>query len=268
MKILSVNNLCKNYKNFKAIDNLSFSVDNGMCFGLLGPNGAGKSTAISCITGLYPPTSGSVLIEGFDVHLQPKLAKRSIGVCFQDDSVETEFSVFEQLVLHASYFRIPKKEAVKKATYLLEKLQLEDKILYLTPSLSGGMKRRLQIARALISSPKFLILDEPTTGLDPEARRILWDIILEVKMKGTAILLTTHYMDEAERLCDKIALIYQGKIYDFGSPNHLIEKHIGLDLVTEEIKPGIFYKRPPNLEDVFLKLAGSKLNERYFHSYE
>lgn len=268
MKPLVVHHLVKNYKNFKAVDGISFYVEPGQCFGLLGPNGAGKSTTIACITGLYPPTLGEVLIDGYNIHTQPKQAKIHLGVCLQEDSVETEFSVYDQLLLHASYFRIPKTEAKKRANYLLEKLQLEDKILYLTPALSGGMKRRLQIAKALISNPKVLVLDEPTTGLDPEARRILWDIILEMRAKGTAILLTTHYMDEAERLSDKVALMYKGKLFDTGSPFELIQKHIGNVLIQEEIKPNITFKRPPNLEDVFLKLAGSALKQRFFHTYE
>lgn len=268
MKPLSVLHLVKDYKNFKAVDNISFHVEEGQCFGLLGPNGAGKSTTIACVTGLYPPTLGEILIEGYNVHTQPKLAKIHLGVCLQEDAVETEFSVYDQLLLHASYFRIPKSEAKQRAEYLLEKLQLEDKILYLTPALSGGMKRRLQIAKALISNPRVLVLDEPTTGLDPEARRILWDIILEMRSKGTAILLTTHYMDEAERLSDKVALMYKGKIFDIGEPSELIKKHIGDIMIQEEIKPGLIYKRPPNLEDVFLKLAGSGLGQRFFHTYE
>jgi lipooligosaccharide transport system ATP-binding protein len=268
MKPLSVFHLTKDFKNFKSVDNISFHIEEGECFGLLGPNGAGKSTTISCITGLYPPTLGQVLIDGYNVHTDPRLAKKNLGVCQQEDSVETEFSVYDQLLLQASYFKIPKEEAKKRALYLLERLQLEDKILYLTPSLSGGMKRRLQVARALINNPKVLVLDEPTTGLDPEIRRILWDIIIEMRSKGTAILLTTHYMDEAERLSDKVALMYKGKFFDVGTPSQLITKHIGKSLIEEEIKPGIYYKRPANLEDVFLKLAGSSLSQRFFHTYE
>lgn len=273
MKPLAVHHLVKDYQrnskeSFRAVDNISFFVSEGECFGLLGPNGAGKSTTISCITGLYPPTNGEVLINGYNAHLQPKLARVSLGVCPQQDSIETEFSIEEQLILHASYFRIPKQEAKKRASYLLERFGLEDKFLSLSDSLSGGMRRRLQVARALMSNPKVLVLDEPTTGLDPEARRILWDIILELRRKGTAVLLTTHYMDEAERLSDRIALMHRGKIFDIGSPEELIKRHIDKTEIEETLRPGVIYKRPPNLEDVFLKLAGTTLRERLFHAYE
>lgn len=268
MKPLVVHHLVKEYPSFRAVNDISFFVNAGECFGLLGPNGAGKSTTISCITGLYPPTNGEVLIEGYNAYFQPKLARKHLGVCPQEDSVETEFSVFEQLILHASYFRIPKIEAKKRASSLLEKLGIDDKLYSLTETLSGGMKRRLQVARALISNPKVLVLDEPTTGLDPEARRLLWEIIVEEKKKGCAILLTTHYMDEAERLSDRLALMHKGKIFDSGPPRELIAKHIPEPLIKEEIRPGIFFERPANLEDVFLKLVGSQIQERLFHTYE
>lgn len=265
---LEVSHLVKKYGSYTAVNDISFSIEEGQCFSLLGPNGAGKSTTISCLSGIFPPTSGSLKINGFDVYKNPREAKKFLGVCPQENSLETEFSIYEQLILHASYFGISKSVAKIRAKALLEALSLEDKILSLSDTLSGGMKRRLQLARALMNDPKVLILDEPTTGLDPEARRILWNMIRRLKEKKTAILLTTHYMDEAEKLSDTIALIYKGKIFDCGSPQKLIEKHIPEKEIEEQIRPGIYIKRPPNLEDVFLKLAGSTIEQRFFHSYE
>lgn len=269
MPPLVVKSLIKDYrekkgaKALRAINDISFEVEKGECFGLLGPNGAGKSTTINCITGLFPPTQGEVLIEGHNVFLEPKLARAHLGVCPQDSSLETEFSVFDQLVLHASYFRIPRVVAEERASHLLKKLHLQDKIYNLSDSLSGGMVRRLQVARALMSDPKVLVLDEPTTGLDPEARRVLWDILVEYRKKGVAIILTTHYMDEAERLCDRIAIMFNGKILDMDTPQNLIKRHMNETIIEEELRPGVIWKRPPNLEDVFLKLAGSPLGDTF-----
>jgi lipooligosaccharide transport system ATP-binding protein len=243
----------------EAVRDISFSVAPGECFGLLGPNGAGKSTTIQCISGFYPPTSGEVLIAGHDVHHQPKQARRYLGVCNQEETLDSDFSALDQLALHASYFHISPAEGKRRAKELLEKFGLTEKSKENVEALSGGMKRRLQVARALISDPKVLILDEPTTGLDPDVRRMLWEVLVEARGKGTAILLCTHYMDEAERLCDRVAILSSGKILDVDSPEKLIAKHIGREEVEEEVRPGVVWKRRPNLEDVYLKLTGSRL---------
>ena len=243
----------------EAVRDISFSVAPGECFGLLGPNGAGKSTTIQCISGFYPPTSGEVLIAGHNVHQEPKKARRELGVCNQEETLDSDFSAFDQLALHAGYFHIAKQEARGRAKELLEKFGLSEKSKENVEALSGGMKRRLQVARALISGPKVLILDEPTTGLDPDVRRMLWEVLVEARGKGTAILLCTHYMDEAERLCDRVAILSAGKILDVDSPEGLIARHIGRDEVEEEVRPGVVWKRRPNLEDVYLKLTGSRL---------
>ena len=261
---LQVKNLVKRYslgkKGFlEAVSNISFEIHPGECFGLLGPNGEGKSTSIQCISGFYPATSGEVYILGKNVYQLPKVARQFLGVCSQDDTLDTDFNAIDQLIRHATFFRIPPKEGRKRAEELLTKFGLHEKSVHLVESLSGGMRRRLQVARALISRPKVLVLDEPTTGLDPEARRILWDVLAECRQQGIAILLSTHYMEEAERLCDRIGIISHGKILDIASPKTLIKKYISKEEIQEEIRPGVTWKRPPNLEDVYLKLTGSTL---------
>ena len=262
---LSVLNLSKHYKaryggaEVEAVRGISFEVAPGECFGLLGPNGAGKSTTIQCISGFYPPSGGEVRVAGYNVHSQPKLARKALGVCNQEETLDSDFNAFDQLVLHASYFRIPPAEGKKRAQELLERFGLMDKAKENIEALSGGMKRRLQVARALVSKPQVLVLDEPTTGLDPDVRRLLWEALSEARAQGTAILLCTHYMEEAERLCDRIAILSQGKILDVDSPEKLIAKHIAREEVEEEVRPGVVWKRRPNLEDVYLKLTGSRL---------
>ena len=261
---LRVTDLSKRYRlpsgsEFEAVNKVTFDVAAKECFGLLGPNGAGKSSTIQCICGFYPPSAGQVLIGGIDVHAKPKRARQILGVCNQEDTLDSDFNVLNQLINHASYFRVDAKTAKKRAVALLERFGLTDKADQMIESLSGGLRRRLQVARALISQPQVLVLDEPTTGLDPDARRMLWEVLTEARENGAAILLSTHYMDEAERLCDRIAILHKGKILDIDSPEALIKNHIARDEVEEEVRPGVIWKRKPNLEDVYLKLTGSKL---------
>lgn len=261
---LQISQLTKRYKTssnsfFEAVSGISFEVRPGECFGLLGPNGAGKSTTINCISGFYPATSGIVSIEGHNVFTQPKQARQYLGVCQQEDTLDTDFDVIHQLIRHGTFFRLSTAEGRTRAQNLLQRFGLADKAKSRVESLSGGMRRRLQVARALISQPRVLVLDEPTTGLDPEVRRILWEILMEQRSQGLAILLSTHYMEEAERLCDRIAILHHGKILDLDSPENLIAKYFKEPFIEDEIKPGVVWKRPPNLEDVYLKVTGSKL---------
>src|SRR5262245_15480806 len=179
-----------------AVRGISFDIQQGECFGLLGPNGAGKSTSMNCITGFYPATSGSIHIFDIDVHARPREARANLGVCAQEDTLDTDFTVFNQMVRYATYFRIPVEEGRRRTLELLKRFGLEEKQDLMVEHLSGGMRRRLQVARALVSQPKVLVLDEPTTGLDPEVRRVLWDVVREARGRGIAILLSTHYMDE------------------------------------------------------------------------
>ncbi|TAK86793.1 MAG: ABC transporter ATP-binding protein [Betaproteobacteria bacterium] len=263
---LQVKQLTKRYRReggapLEAVSDLSFEVRAGECFGLLGPNGAGKSTAIHCISGFYPPSSGKVFIGGLDVHAEPKRARQILGVCAQEDTLDSDFRVYDQLVRYATFFRVPAAEAKRRASALLERFGIADKAGELVESLSGGMKRRLQVARALISAPSVLVLDEATTGLDPGMRRSLWEIVREERDKGAAILLCTHYMEEAERLCDRVALMDRGRIRALDSPRRLVERHMGSAAVEEELRPGVLWKRAPHLEDVYLKLTGARLHE-------
>ncbi len=261
---LVVADLVKHYlkpsgEKFVAVNGISFSVAPGECFGLLGPNGAGKSTTIDCITGFYPLTSGEVLVDGINIHKDPKLGRQHLGICAQDDTLDSDFDLMDQMTRYATFFRIPVKDSRERAKMLLKKFGLDDKAKELISSLSGGMRRRLQVARALMTQPKVLVLDEPTTGLDPDARRVLWDVLREERERGTAILLSTHYMDEAERLCDRIGMLHQGKLLDIASPAKLIQKYVPEPVVEEEVRPGVVWKRVANLEDVFLKLTGNRL---------
>ncbi len=259
-----VSNLRKEYRTpgrpaLLAVDGISFEIPTGECFGLLGPNGAGKSTSMQCITGFYSPTSGQVKLLGIDVHVEPRRARQKLGVCSQEDTLDSDFRVLDQMIRYGTYFG-KKPDAVRpRAQALLERFGLADKRDELVEALSGGMRRRLQVARALVSEPEVLILDEPTTGMDPEVRRTLWDIIIECRQQGIATLLSTHYMDEAQRLCDRVAVMHRGVILDCAPPQTLIERHIGTEVVEEEIRPGVRWNRPPNLEDVYLKLTGKRL---------
>ena len=242
-----------------AVAGISFEIHRGECFGLLGPNGAGKSTSMHCITGFYPPTSGEVRLVGVDVHAEPRKARQRLGVCGQEDTLDSDFSVLDQMIRYGTYFG-KKPEAVRpRAKALLARFDLTNKSNDLVESLSGGMRRRLQVARALVAEPEVLILDEPTTGMDPEIRRTLWDVIAECRAEGLAILLSTHYMEEAQRLCDRVAILHRGAILDCAPPQDLILRYIGAELVDEELRPGIRWQRPPNLEDVYLKLTGKRL---------
>jgi lipooligosaccharide transport system ATP-binding protein len=243
----------------QAVDGVSFEVRAGECFGLLGPNGAGKSTTIHCACGFYPASAGAVSIGGHDVAREPRRARQLLGVCSQEDTLDTDFAVRDQLVRYGRFFRIPKAECRRRADALLVRFGLEAKASAPIESLSGGMRRRLQVARSLISDPKLLVLDEPTTGLDPEVRRVVWQVLVDRRAAGTAVLLSTHYMDEAERLCDRIAIIHGGRILDVAPPAELIARHVGGGEVAEEVRPGVVWRRPPNLEDVYLKLTGTRL---------
>jgi len=244
---------------FEAVRGVSFQVQKGECFGLLGPNGAGKSTTIQCISGFYPATSGEVRILGHDVHREPKTARKFLGICPQEETLDTDFNVMDQMIRHASYFHISGAEGRRRSQELLKRFGLEDRASDDIQSLSGGMRRRVQVARALISHPEVLVLDEPTTGLDPEVRRVLWEVMMECRAGGMAILLSTHYMEEAERLCDRVGIIHQGRILDIDTPKNLIARYVPIEIVEEEVKPGVIWRRPPNLEDVYLKITGSPL---------
>ncbi len=243
MHIVYARGLSKYYGPLKAIDSIDFEILKGECFGFLGPNGAGKTTAMHILYCFIPPTSGEVMVFGMKVSEKPSEIKSRIGVMPQEDNLDPDLSVFENLVVYARYFDIPKKVSSKVAWELLTFADLKDKAHVNIRSLSGGMKRRLLLARALINNPELLILDEPTTGLDPHSRHSVWEKLTYLKSKNTTLIITTHYMEEAERLCDRVAIMDSGKIVTVNSPARLTTMYGG------------------NLENVYLKLTGMSLKD-------
>ena len=218
-------------RTLTAVDGISFDVAPGTCFGMLGPNGAGKTTTVKMLQGFWPLSSGRIAIDGVDVTTDPRTVKARCGVCPQDDNLDPDFTVERNLLVFARYFRIPKAIARQRTTDLLAFVQLSDKKDQIVQTLSGGMKRRLAIARALINEPRALILDEPTTGLDPQARHLIWEKVRDLKRQGVTIVLTTHYMDEAEQLCDELVVIDHGRIVTRGAPKNLIAEHVGATVI-------------------------------------
>ncbi|WP_091322973.1 ABC transporter ATP-binding protein [Arthrobacter sp. cf158] len=223
--VISARNLTKAYGDLTAVDNISFDVPAGESFGLLGPNGAGKSTTMKMIGGVSQRTSGALTIMGLDPESHGPEVRAHLGVVPQQDNLDEELRVRENLIVYGRYFGLPLSYLRPKADELLEFAQLTDKANSKVDALSGGMKRRLTIARSLINEPRILLLDEPTTGLDPQARHILWDRLFRLKESGVTLILTTHYMDEAEQLCDRLIVVDKGRIMAEGSPAALIREH-------------------------------------------
>ena len=227
MPILQVESLRKTYGSLNAVDGISFAVQPGECFGLLGPNGAGKTTTIRMLYGYTPRDAGRLELFGLDIDRHLRDIKRRIGICQQEDSLDPDLSVRDNLIGYARYFSIPRREAQQSADQLLEFFALQGRAKNKIMTLSGGLKRRLMLARALVNQPEFLILDEPTTGLDPQSRQLLWQKLAELKGRGLTILLTTHYMEEAERLCDRLVIVDHGRILVEGQPRALVREHVG-----------------------------------------
>jgi lipooligosaccharide transport system ATP-binding protein len=225
MELIQIRNLVKKFGSFTAVDGISFSVKQGESFGLLGPNGAGKSSTMRILGATSQRTSGDVQILGKDPELHGPQIRAHLGVVPQQDNLDEELTCAENLYIYGRYFGLPKNMVTKKLDELLEFAQLAEKKNAKVNSLSGGMKRRLTIARALVSDPDILMLDEPTTGLDPQARHILWDRLFRLKEKGVTLLITTHHMDEAEQLCDRLIVMDNGKIMAEGSPAGLIKEY-------------------------------------------
>lgn len=228
--IIKAEGLTKYYDKLLALDKVNFTIQKGECFGFLGPNGAGKTTAMKIITCFYPPSSGTVTVMGMDVTKHPSKIKACMGVAPQEDSLDPDLTVIENLVVYARYFDIPKPVAQPRAVELLKFFNIADKADVSTEILSGGMKRKLILARALINEPEILVLDEPTTGLDPLSRRTVWENVERLKRQGATILITTHYMEEAQRLCDRVAIVERGRILTTGTPDELIAAHNVKDL--------------------------------------
>ena len=223
--VVICNQLCKNYSNTPVVRDLDLAILSGTCYGLLGPNGAGKTTTLRMLLGLSPPTSGTLKVFDKDITVRPREIRARTGVVPQADNLDPDFTVAENLRVYAQYFRLGGSEIEQRIDRLLAMVELQDQRQMRIPKLSGGMKRRLTIARALINEPELLVLDEPTTGLDPQARHMIWALVHRLKRSGKTILLTTHYMEEAERLCDNIGIIDNGQLLTEGDPRSLIQEH-------------------------------------------
>lgn len=275
-------NVYKVYGQVPVVNNLSLTIDHGEIFGLLGPNGAGKSTTIRMVTTLTQPSDGHIWVAGYDVYRQPLDVRRQIGVVLQQTSIDSDLTVWENMEFHGRMHHIPKQQRQADIHRWLDFVELTDRLNSKAKTLSGGMKRRLQIARALLHNPKILFLDEPTVGLDPQARRRLWEIIKGLNRQGLTILLTTHYMEEVEYLCQRIGILEQGALIEMGTLASLKQKHgegvvmkqkgerweyqffPSLDAAQTYIeqqpnKTGMM-ARPSNLEDIFVELTGRNLD--------
>lgn len=243
--IIDIKDLVKNFKGVCAVDTISFSVCRGEIFALLGPNGAGKSTTIKILTTLLRPTSGTVIVDGYDVMKDPDAVRRSFGIVFQDPSLDEELTAFENLEFHGILYKVSKKIRRERIEELLKMVELWDRKDSLVKEYSGGMKRRLEIARGFLHHPKVLFLDEPTLGLDPQTRNHMWSYIKDLnKTEDTTVFFTTHYMDEAERVSDCIAIVDHGKIIARGTVNELIKE-----------------TKTERLEDAFLTLTGRDMRK-------
>jgi lipooligosaccharide transport system ATP-binding protein len=223
--LVSARGLTKRFGDFTAVDSVDFDVLPGRAFGFLGPNGAGKTSTMRMIACSSPVTSGELTVIGMNPRTQAREIKARLGVVPQIDNLDTELTVRENLEMYARYFDIPGDVARRRADELLEFVQLDERAKDQVEPLSGGMKRRLTIARSLINEPELVILDEPTTGLDPQARHLLWERLYQLKRRGATLIITTHYMDEAEQLCDRLVVMDKAKIVAEGSPRELIDQH-------------------------------------------
>ena len=224
-------NLTKRFGDFTAVDSVDFTVQPGEVFGFLGPNGAGKSSTMKMIGAVSPVTEGELSVFGLDPATDGSAIRYRLGVVPQENLLDTELTVFENLFIYGRYFDLPKAVIRERIDELLDFAQLEERREDLVDPLSGGMKRRLTIARALINQPDLMLLDEPTTGLDPQARHALWDRLYRLKQQGVTLIITTHYMDEAEQLCDRLVIMDKGKIAAEGSPRDLIDKYATREVV-------------------------------------
>jgi lipooligosaccharide transport system ATP-binding protein len=300
--VVAARGLSKHYGMRAAVDRIEFDVRRGEAFGLLGPNGAGKSTTMRMIACRTPPTDGELRVEGLDVRQESRRIRSLIGVVPQENNLDPDISVYQNLLVYARYFQLPRAQAVERSRALLRFVGLEGREEARVIELSGGMKRRLMIARALLHEPRLLVLDEPTTGLDPQVRQEIWRRLEELRREtGLTVLLSTHYMDEAERLCDRILIIVNGRILATGTPRELISQavasyalevrdasdaplqptderevravaragaHLYFADAPERLTPLMrFYEgrrmllRPSNLEDVFLEIVGEEIVE-------
>jgi lipooligosaccharide transport system ATP-binding protein len=253
--IIEATNLTKRFNGFTAVEGISFHLDSPECLGMLGPNGAGKTSAIRMVYGFSPMTKGSLNVFGLDIRTRWREIKARIGVCQQENNLDPDLTVNQNLQVFARYFDINPRKSREKALQLLDFISLDHRKDSKVTELSGGMMRRLVLARALINEPELLILDEPTTGLDPQSRHQVWEKLEDLRSEGLSILLTTHYMDEAERLCDRLIIMDRGRILVQGKPSQLIREHVGRR-VMEVVNPGkdfLNFVRARNLQHDHLR---------------
>ncbi|MBF0610552.1 MAG: ATP-binding cassette domain-containing protein [Magnetococcales bacterium] len=254
--ILIARHLCKSYDGRMVVDGITFEVKRGECFGMLGPNGAGKSTTLRMIIGMTERDSGDLHLFGLDMDPEQVAVKARMGVVFQEDNLDDDLTVEENILVYASYFGMSRGRARERVGELLEFAQLTERRRDTVRKLSGGMKRRLVLARALVAQPELVVLDEPTTGLDPQARHVIWQRIRSLRENGVTILLTSHYMEEAQRLCDRILVLDGGKILDLDTPAALVERYVEPEVVevrsatAEPLEPERFAPLPARLEEV------------------
>jgi ABC-2 type transport system ATP-binding protein len=241
---ITISNLTMRFEDITAVDNLTLEIGWGELFGILGPNGAGKSTTVNILNTLLEPTDGSATVGGHDVVFDPEGIREIIGVCPQEPAFYPHLSGRENIVLMGEMHLVPKDVLRERVDSMIEKMEMEDHIDRRAKTYSGGMVRRVSMLMALVGDPRIALLDEPTVAMDPKSRRAVWDFIRELKAQGKTIILTTHYMEEAQELCDRVAIIDEGRLIELGSPQALMEKH-----------------QAKNLEEVFLKLTGKKLRE-------
>jgi ABC-2 type transport system ATP-binding protein len=276
---ISIRNVVKKYGNLYAVKDISFDVKKGEFFGFLGPNGAGKTTIIRIITTSTKATSGQVLVNGYDITKEPIKAKKDIGVVSQYINIDMELTCRENLIVHAMLHRMKKKEASERIDFLLDYIEMTDKKNVLVEHISGGMKRKLMIARALLHEPDILFLDEPTIGLDAHSKRKLWELMSKINSENKTIFLTTHYIEEAEELCNRVGIIHEGQLIALDSPANLIKTvgSITLDVLENDMLKSYFFNsreqalagasknegtvviRETNLEDVFLNKTGRRV---------
>ena len=253
MAIIETKHLTKKFKDLVAVNELDLEIEEAECFGLLGPNGSGKTTLIRMITAVSPPTSGDIRVLGKDLRLHARQTKAILGVVPQVDNLDEDLTVLQNLTTFARYFAIPKDEAKRRSLEVLSLIQLEDKRDSKITELSGGMKRRLLLARGLINQPEILILDEPTVGLDPQAKHLVWQKLVELKAQGVTQLLCTQNMEEAAILCDRVAIMHLGKIVSQDSPRALISRHVGDEVLEIEVDS-------ENRDKIIEELTSSRLD--------
>ena len=258
--LIEARGLTKKFGNFTAVDHIDFDVCKAECVGFLGPNGAGKTTTVRMIYCFLPVTEGTLHVGGLDVSTQSREIKKLVGVSPQEDNLDPDFSVFRNLLVYARYFDISKQEAEKRAMDQLKFFQLQERRNAEVVELSGGMKRRLILARALLNNPQILLLDEPTTGLDPQARHLVWDEVRALRKRGVTIIITTHYMDEAAELCDRIFIMDNGRIIEQGKPSELVKQHGGADVLEFDVDEKVMEAMKAELPDATLETFGERVH--------